>query len=57
MSRPQKIHKPIKGAFNNILAAVAMGSGKGKRAATELQTRSANIVKASTPTPDVRGKK
>jgi hypothetical protein len=49
MSRPQKIHKPIKGDFNNILAAVAMGSGKGKRAASELRAR--NIIKASQPTP------
>lgn len=31
MSRPQKIHKPLKGAFNNILAAVALGDGKNKR--------------------------
>jgi len=36
MSRPQKIHKPIKGAFNNILAAVAHGSGPGRRAAKRL---------------------
>ncbi len=28
MSRPQKIHPPIKGAFNNILAAVAAGNVK-----------------------------
>jgi hypothetical protein len=39
MSRPQKMHKPIKGKFNNILAAVAMGSGKGKTAAHALQIR------------------
>jgi hypothetical protein len=50
MSRPQKIHKPIKGGFNQILGAVAMGSGKGKRAAIQLQART-NIVKASTPPP------
>jgi hypothetical protein len=36
MSRPQKIIPPIKGDFNSILAAVAMGSGKGKRAAINL---------------------
>ncbi len=36
MSRPKKMHKPIKGAFNAILTAVAMGSGKGKRAAKKL---------------------
>jgi len=39
MSRQQKIHKPIKGAFNDILAAVGMGSGKGKQAANKLQKR------------------
>ena len=35
MSRPQKIHKPIKGAFNNILAAVAQGTGQAKVAANK----------------------
>jgi len=58
MSRPQKIHPPLKADFNKALAAVAMGSGRGKRAAlslqrnpqkppTELEARSA----APTPTP------
>jgi hypothetical protein len=36
MSRPQKIIPPVKGSFNNILRAVAMGSGKGKQASKEL---------------------
>jgi hypothetical protein len=36
MSRPQKIHKPLKGGFNTILGAVAMGSGVGKRTAKKL---------------------
>ena len=36
MSRPQKIHKPIKGAFNDILAAVAMGKGRAKRVAPKI---------------------
>jgi hypothetical protein len=36
MSRPQKMHKPLKGSFNLVLSAVAMGSGKGKRAAVRL---------------------
>jgi hypothetical protein len=31
------MHKPLKGSFNEILAAVAMGSGAGKRAALKLQ--------------------
>ena len=39
MSRPQKIHKPLKGGFVNILAAVAMGSGNGKRVAKQLQRK------------------
>jgi hypothetical protein len=47
MSRPQKIIPPIKGEFNDILAAVAMGSGKGKRAAKELARHP--IIKASAP--------
>ena len=53
MSRPQKIIPPIKGDFNNILTAVAMGSGKGKRAALKLARSKAadqDIVKASDPT-------
>jgi hypothetical protein len=37
MSRPQKMHKPLKGGFNEILAAVAMGRNSGKKAAKELQ--------------------
>jgi hypothetical protein len=41
MSRPQKMHKPIKGDFNTVLAAVAMGSGKGKRAAAKLAKKKA----------------
>jgi hypothetical protein len=32
MSRPQKLHKPLKGDFNSILAAVAMGHGTSKKA-------------------------
>lgn len=37
MSRPRKMHRPIKGSFNEILAAALMGGGRGKRAAIELQ--------------------
>ena len=39
MSRPQKIHKPIKGAFNDILGAIALGAGKGKKTAVALRER------------------
>jgi hypothetical protein len=35
------IHKPLKGGFDEILAAVAMGSGNGKSAANELLQRPA----------------
>jgi hypothetical protein len=49
MSRPQKVHPPIKGNFNNILAAVAMGSGKGKMAAQALQVRKEAIAAAKPP--------
>jgi hypothetical protein len=47
MSRPQKIHPPIKGAFNNILASVAHGTGAAKQAAqkAERQSRTAPPVK------------
>jgi hypothetical protein len=30
MSRAQKIHPPLKGSFDNILRAVAAGTGKVK---------------------------
>jgi hypothetical protein len=36
MSRPQKIHKPIKARFNEILAAVAIGQGTGKATVNKL---------------------
>ena len=39
MSRPQKMHQPIKGDFSSILAAIAMGSGKGKKTAKSLKAR------------------
>ena len=49
MSRPQKLHKPIKGGFNNILAAVALGQGQAKKAATNVASQA--VVKASKPKP------
>jgi hypothetical protein len=42
------MHKPIKGAFNNILASVATGTGKGKKAAEKLERES---IQASEPRP------
>ena len=41
MSRPQKIHKPLKGGFEAILIAVAKGSGAGKRTAKKLAAKAA----------------
>jgi hypothetical protein len=32
MSRPRKIHPPLKSGFNEILSAVAMGQGTAKKA-------------------------
>ncbi len=49
MSRPQKIHKPLKASFNNILAAVALGTGNAKRAAKNMANEA---VKASQPKPE-----
>jgi len=37
MSRPQKMHTPIKGTFNSILASVAAGTGKAKRMAKKAE--------------------
>lgn len=48
MSRPQKIHKPLKGTFTDIINAVA--DGKGVKLQAKKATRSKdNVVKASEP--------
>ena len=39
MSRPQKMHKPLKGGFNNILAAIATGSGVSKSTSRKLANK------------------
>jgi len=49
MSRPQKMHQPLKGDFSSILAAIAMGSGKGKKAARALKARKEAIVLQKPP--------
>jgi hypothetical protein len=49
MSRPKKMHEPLKGGFNGILSAVAMGSGKGKSAAMALARKKASPSAKSTP--------
>jgi len=51
MSRPQKIIPPIKGEFNSILSAVAMGSGKGRRAAIKLAKEKTGALKSPMPQP------
>jgi len=45
MSRPRKMHKPLKADFNNILAAVGAGTGRGKVAAKKHD----QIVRAAQP--------
>jgi hypothetical protein len=54
MSRPQKIHKPIKGAFNSILASVATGTGKGKQAAEKLARQPIQASESPNPRPKKR---
>jgi len=46
MSRQQKLHKPLKGDFNSILAAVAMGEGKAKRTAQKVARQKASTKKS-----------
>ena len=45
MSRPQKIHPPIKLDFNSVLGAVAKGQGNAKRVAPKLVRASPNPPK------------
>jgi hypothetical protein len=49
MSRPQKMHKPLKGGFNFIINAIA--DGKGVKLPARNMTRSKNIVKATETKP------
>ena len=42
MSRPRKLHKPLKADFNKVLTAIGLGSGKGKTAATKLAKEKAS---------------
>jgi hypothetical protein len=50
MSRPQKIHPPIKAGFTDIINAVADGKGV-KPLQAKNASRPKNIVKVSEPTP------
>lgn len=45
MSRPQKVHKPLKADFTTILVAVAEGTGAGKRTARKLAAKAQNKAK------------
>jgi hypothetical protein len=49
MSRPQKIHPPIKASFTDIINAVA--DGKGVKIQARNAKPSQNLVKASQPPP------
>lgn len=51
MSRPPKMHKPLKGDFNTILGAVALGKGKAKRAALKVQREKQASLKPAKPEP------
>jgi hypothetical protein len=46
MSRPQKIIPPVKGTFTGILTSIAMGSGKGKKAAIKLASEKVGVLKS-----------
>ena len=48
MSRPQKMHKPLKGSFTDIINAVADGRGV-KKIQAKNALRPKDIVKASEP--------
>jgi len=49
MSRPQKIHPPIKASFTEIINAVA--DGKGVKIRARNASRPKNLVKASEQPP------
>lgn len=39
MSRPQKIHKPLKANFSDVLWTISLGEGNGKKTARALKAR------------------
>jgi hypothetical protein len=43
------MHKPIKGDFGSILAAIAMGGGNGKKAAQALARKKTSAPPKSAP--------
>jgi len=47
MSRPQKMHKPLKGDFTQVINAIA--DGKGVKIQARAATPPQDIVKASEP--------
>ncbi|MGD1087459.1 MAG: hypothetical protein ABR955_01870 [Verrucomicrobiota bacterium] len=48
MSRPQKIIPPIKGGFNEILTAVALGKGRAKQVAPKVGEKVGAVRKKKT---------
>jgi hypothetical protein len=50
MSRPQKMHKPLKGDFTQVINAIADGRGV-KLQARAVTPSTDKIVRASAPTP------
>ncbi len=51
MSRPQKIHKPLKFSFTEIINAVADGKGVKQPLQASKATRPKDIVKATEKPP------
>jgi hypothetical protein len=51
MSRPQKIHKPLKSDFSQIINAIADGRGVKQPLQARNAARSQSIVKATEQTP------
>jgi hypothetical protein len=54
MSRPQKIHKPIKGSFTQIINAVADGKGV-KTQAKDRVLRKESVQASEPPPPKAKG--
>ncbi|MGD1087898.1 MAG: hypothetical protein ABR955_04125 [Verrucomicrobiota bacterium] len=51
MSRPQKMHKPLKGDFTQIINAIADGKGVKQSPQANRMTRSSESVKSANQPP------
>ena len=51
MSRPQKLHKPIKGNFTDIINAIADGRGVKSKPTTGILANRKQPIRASEPPP------